>query len=165
MCHPCPGVAGQPRSGPSWPGVGGVPRPPALPEHRDAQGVSPAPAISSTAVSWWDPGPPWRASIRWRSTSWVQQGFKLSASQNISVLTNTLFPVASCFLVKFPAGCNQDLRLLPSRGCFLQQSNTRLVTNMSLMSLKPGNCFLPVHAKLCRIRCSFFFCHILKASV
>lgn len=132
------------------------------------RGSPPTPPISSTATPWWDPGPSQCASVPWSSAQGPARVQPLCFPEDLRFDKHALFPVESYFLVKFPASCNQKLQLFPSRGCFLQQSNTgckacdKYVFNVNGM---PGNFFLPVHAKLCRIRCSLFSCHILKASV
>lgn len=67
----------------------------------------------------------------------VQQGFNLSATQNICVLTNThYFQWKAIFFVDFPAGCNQELFFLPEVVFYNKAIQVAgLVTNTSLTSM------------------------------
>lgn len=166
-----PGVAGLPQSRPSWPGISGCARSasPARRQGRPECTLSTCrqqlghPLVGQGAV-----GPAQRASTCCGSASGPARVSSLCFPEHPHSGKQPLFPGESYFLVKFPASRNQELPLFPSRGCFPQQSNTvckacdKYGFNTDGV---PGNYFLPVHAKLCRSRWSFFFCHIFKASV
>lgn len=132
-------------------------------------GGTPAPAISSMTIPWWDMGL-WECGSIHGAQPQFQQGFNwpLSFPKHLWFNKYAYFLVECYFLVKFPAICNQELCLFPFRGFFLQQSNASCsicdkdIFNAEGMS---GNCFSSLRAQLHKIQCLLSLCHVVKENV
>lgn len=120
--------------------------------HSESEGSSPSTSSAPRARSTCYPSVV--ASTRSISAWSPARAEPLNFPKHLCFEKHAFFPVERCFLVKFPTGCNQELRLFPSRGCFLQQSSTgcSTVTRTSLTQRTSGDCFPSPRARPGRIR-------------
>lgn len=120
--------------------------------HSESEGSSPSTSSAPRARSTCYPSVV--ASTRSISAWSPARAEPLNFPKHLCFEKHAFFPVERCFLVKFPTGCNQELRLFPSRGCFLQQSSTgcSTVTRTSLTQRTSGDCFPSLRAQPGRIR-------------